>query len=338
MSRTFRQAIQADVVMLRTATLAIGTALLVILIWRLGPQELLAALGTIGWYFALILPLYAAHHATRALALRTCVLPPVTLRYIDAVAIRLSGEAVQVLTVTGPLLAEPTRAWLLRRRGLTLTEGFAATISEYLVSLFVNAAMAIAALGSLVAYFHPAARVSGIAVAVICAAAAFLIVSAMAITRRSHLIGAIIAGLTRMGLLRGRWRPDMSSINRMEDVLLAFLRDRPRRLVATIAIEAVAQAFLVLELLGFLHALNLAVPVSHALMIEGSTKVIGLAFVFIPLQLGVAEGAYAVIFAAMGLPPAAGFTLAFVRRVRTIVVASVGLPALARLMRDRPQH
>jgi hypothetical protein len=46
--------------------------LLVILIWRLGPQDILAALSKIGWYAALILPLYAAHHAMRALALRTC--------------------------------------------------------------------------------------------------------------------------------------------------------------------------------------------------------------------------------------------------------------------------
>jgi hypothetical protein len=44
-------------------------------------------------------------------------------------AIRLSGEAVQVLTLTGPFLAEPTPAWLLQRRRFTLTEGFAATIS-----------------------------------------------------------------------------------------------------------------------------------------------------------------------------------------------------------------
>jgi len=321
--------------MLRTATLAIGTALLIILIWRLGPQEILAALGKIGWYAALILPLYAAHHATRALALRTCVLPPTTLGYVEAVTIRLSGEAVQVLTVTGPLLAEPTRAWLLQRRGLTLTEGFAATISEYQVSLFVNAAMAITALVSLVWYFHPAAGISGIAAAVICASSAFLIVSVIAITRRFYLIGAIISGLAKIGLLRGRWRPDMEAVNRMEDVLLALLHDRPRRLVVTVAIEAAAQAFLVLELFAFLHSLKLAVPVSHAFMIEGSTKVIGLAFVFIPLQVGVAEGAYALIFVAMGLPPAAGFTIAFARRVRTIAVASVGLPTLVRLMRDR---
>ena len=321
--------------MLRTATLAIGAALLIILIWRLGPQEILAALRQIGPYAAVVIPLYAAHHAMRALALRTCVLPPTTLGYIEAVAIRLSGEAVQVLTVTGPLLAEPTRAWLLQRRGLTLTQGFAATISEYLVSLFVNAAMAIAALASLVWYFGPAAGVLGIAIGVICASSAFLIVSAIAITRRFYLIGAIIAGLARIGLLRGRWRPDMKAVNRMEDALLALLHDRPRRCVATAAIEAAAQVFLVLELLAFLHALDLAVPVSHAFMIEGSIKFIELAFAFVPLQVGVAEGAYALIFDAVGLPPAAGFILAFARRVRTIAVASVGLPTLVRLMRDR---
>ena len=324
--------------MLRTATFAIGTALLIILIWRLGPQQVFAALGNIGWYAGLILVLYAAHHATRALALRTCVLPPNKLAYAEAVAIRLSGEAVQVLTVTGPFLAEPTRAWLLQRRGLTLTEGFAATISEYLVALFVNAAMAIAALTYLVGHFHPAGGVSGLAVAIICTASAFLIVAGIAITRRFYLIGAIIAGLARIGLLRGRWRPDMESIKRMEDALLAFLHDRPRRLAATVVIDVAAQAFLVLELLVFLHALNLAVPLSHTFMIEGSTKVIGFAFVFVPLQVGVAEGAYAVIFDAIGLPPTAGVTLAFARRIRTIAVASVGLPLLARLTGDRPHR
>src|SRR5687768_16294167 len=39
-----------------------------------------------------------AHHATRALALHACVLRQGALHYSDALAIRLSGEAVQSLT------------------------------------------------------------------------------------------------------------------------------------------------------------------------------------------------------------------------------------------------
>jgi hypothetical protein len=95
--------------MLRTVLLLGGAALLVLLLWRLGPSEIIDALGRIGWYFVPVLLLGGAHHATRALALHACVLRPGVLRYADALAIRLSGEAIQSLTFTGPFLAEPTK-------------------------------------------------------------------------------------------------------------------------------------------------------------------------------------------------------------------------------------
>lgn len=93
-----------------------------------------------------VLLLGGVHHATRALALHACVLRPGVLRYRDALAIRLSGEAIQSLTFTGPVLSQPTKAWLLEGHGLTLKEGFAATITEYLICSFVTAAMSIAGL------------------------------------------------------------------------------------------------------------------------------------------------------------------------------------------------
>jgi hypothetical protein len=228
--------------MLRVILLLIGVALLTSLLWRLGPSEILDLLRRVGWYSVLVLSLYAAHHATRALALHSCVLRPGLLGYRDALAIRLSGEAIQSLTFTGPLLAEPTRAWLLKRQGLTLQEGFAATITEYLVASFVTAALSIAGLVYLVQHFDPSAVVAGIAIGVVIAFSAFLVASVIAIARRFYLIGTIIAGLAHIGVLRGRLRPDMTWINRMEDLLLAILRDRPVRLIAVVLIEIAAQA------------------------------------------------------------------------------------------------
>lgn len=322
--------------MLRTVSLLIGMAVLVLLLWYLGPSEILALLGRIGWSSIPIFLVYAAHHATRALALRGCVLQPGPLGYGDAFAIRLSGEAVQSLTFTGPLVAEPTRAWLLKRYGLTLKEGFAATITEYLICSFVTAGMSIVGLLYLVQQFDPAPIVSGVAITLACLLAAFLIASAIAIARRFYLIGAIIAGLARIGVLRGRLRPDMAWIHRLEDLLLAVLHDRPARVMMIALFEAIAQAFLVFEAFWLLHALELAVPQSYPLVIEASTKVIGIAALVIPLQLGAAEGAYAVVFDTLGLPAAAGFALAFARRARSVVVAGIGLSALALLSRDQP--
>src|SRR5919108_6153738 len=123
--------------MLRLVLLFGGGALLVLLLWRLGPSEVLDALGQVGWYFVPVLLLGGAHHAMRALALRTCVLRSGMLRYGDALAIRLSGEAVQSLTFTGPVLAQPTKAWLLESHGLRPHGGFPpADPQDLICSLF----------------------------------------------------------------------------------------------------------------------------------------------------------------------------------------------------------
>ena len=78
-------------------------------------------------------------------------------------------------------------------------------------------------------------------------------------------------------------------------------------------------------------------PVWFPLVIESSIKVIGIAFLFIPMQLGVSEGAYALVFDVMGLSAAAGFALAFLRRARTLIIAGIGLTTLTVLTRHRPR-
>lgn len=312
-----------------------GVVLLVLLLWQLGPSDILDALRRIGWYFLPVLLLGGAHHAARAFALRACVLRSGRLRYGDALAIRLSGEAVQSLTFTGPMLSQPTKAWLLKGHGLSLKEGFAATITEYLICSFVTAAMSIAGLLYLIAHFRPAFAITALAIGIACLFSAFLIASAVAIVRRFYLIGTIIAGLAKMGALRGRLRPDMTWINRMEDLLLIILHDSPVRFLTITAAEVGAQALLVLELFWLMRALDMVTPISFAFVIEASVKVIGIAFLFIPMQLGVSEGAYAFVFNVMGLSAAAGFALAFLRRARTLAVATVGLAILAVLTRRR---
>jgi lysylphosphatidylglycerol synthase-like protein len=317
----------------RFVLLGAGTALLGVLLWRLGPVEILDTLGRIGWYFAPILLLGAAHHATRALALNVCILQPGRLRYRDALAIRLSGEAVQTLTLTGPVLAEPTKAWLLERRGLTFKEGFAATITEYLVYSFVSAAMAILGLVVLLQRFAPGATIGSIAQVIIALCTVFLVASVIAIARRYYLIGTIVSALVRTGVLRGRLRPEPSAVNAVEDLLLQVLHDAPSRLALVIALEIIAQALLVSELFWLLRAIHVGVPGSWVFLIEAWAKFFDFVFLLVPLQVGVLEGTYASIFGVMGLPLSGGFVLAFVRRARSLAIAGAGLAMLALLTR-----
>src|SRR5919106_5105501 len=129
--------------MLRHVLLLTGVTLLVLVLWQLGPLDVVDAVRRIGWYFLPVFLLGGAHHATRAFALRACVLRSGLLRYGNALAVRLAGEAVQSLTFTGPVLSQPTKAWLLESHGLTLKEGFAATFTEYLICAFVVVGMSV---------------------------------------------------------------------------------------------------------------------------------------------------------------------------------------------------
>lgn len=318
---------------LRTALLLLGAALLGFLLWRLGPAEILGLVGRVGWYFIPAVLLYTMHHAIRAVALRACVRRPDLLGYGDAFAIRLSGEAIQSLTFSGPVLAEPARAWMLTRRGLTLQEGFAAALTEYLISAFVTAALSIAGLVYIVRQFNPPPALAGASMLVAALLTAFLASAAAAIALRFYLIGTILGGLTRLGVLRGRLRPDMEWINRMEDLLLTVLRDRPALLGRLLLVEAAAQIPLVLELLVLLGAIGIATSPLAPLLIEAAAKAIGIVFMFVPQQMGVAEGTYALIFDVLALPAAAGFAIALLRRIRALVVTAIGLALLARLTR-----
>jgi hypothetical protein len=322
----------------RIALLVGGTALLVVLLWRLGPAEIVAALAQIGWYFVPILLLGGAHQVVRALALKTCILRRGTLRYRDALAIRLSGEAVQTLTLTGPVLAEPTKAWLLERRGLTFKEGFAATLTEYLIYSFVSAAMAIVGLVVLVKRFEPSPTITSIAIGIIVVCALFLAASTIAIGGRFYLIGTIVSALSRAGVLRGRLKPDIHDVNSIEDLLLIVLRDSPVRLVLVAAMEVVAQGVLVFELFWLLRAIHVVVPGLSIFLIEAWAKFFDFAFLLVPLQVGVLEGTYASIFGVLGLPLAGGFALAFLRRARGLVIAGVGLAMLALMTRRRRRN
>jgi Lysylphosphatidylglycerol synthase TM region len=308
----------------RALFLAIGCALFVYLVIRLGPAEILSLLLGIGWRFGLIVAAYAGHQMIRAVALRQCITTDHRASYWDLVRIRLSGEAVRFLTFTGPFLAEPAKALLLRKRGSTTTQAFAATTSEYLVYTFTSAAMAVAGLGYLLYGFELSRPVAVAARIVMYAAGAFLFAAAYAITRRVYLIGAVVKGIGRLPAVGRYLRIDQAKLRDTEDLLFAVLRAQPSRLLSIVAIELVAQALLVLELFVLLGTTGQPFFATDPFVIESASKFVGLAFFFIPGQIGAAEGTYAVIFEAIGLTASAGFSLALARRLRTLMVAGAG--------------
>ncbi|MFN0101912.1 MAG: lysylphosphatidylglycerol synthase transmembrane domain-containing protein [Bryobacteraceae bacterium] len=310
---------------LRTSFLLAGCALFVYLLVRLGPGDIAALVVQTGWYFAWMCLAFAGHQLVRAAAFSKCVTAVKRPSYWDLVRIRLSGEAVQYLTFTGPFLAEPAKALLLKTRGSDLTHAFAATISEYLFYLFTSAAMTLAGLYYLIGNAGISGPLLVAARIVATIAGAFLLTAAFAIAGRVYLIGAVVKAIGKLPAIGKRLRIDPHTLRETEDLLFVLLRARPGRFVSILGIEFVAQALLILEVFLFLKSMGTPFPILDSLLIEAAGKFIGLGFFFVPAQIGVAEGAYSLIFQGLGFSATAGFGLALARRFRSLLIAAAGL-------------
>lgn len=284
-------------------------------------------LRRIGWSFLAVAGIYVLHLTFRAAALRRTVLRA-PLRFRDALRIRFAGETVEKLTLTGPFLAVPAKGWLLKQRGLPAADAFAAVAAEYLLHIVVAAWLVILAVPLLLTQrsFPPA--VGAAAVATLGITIAFLAAFAFAAITGIGLIAPI---LRASQLLIGRRRAEYAAreFEPVEGVLVAFLHAHPWRLTEVLVLEAAAHLMLVLEIWIVMLALGFDLSWTGALILEGGGKVISVAFAFIPGQVGASEGVTAMLAGTIGLPAAAGLTLALVRRMRGLVIAAASVVVLS---------
>jgi lysylphosphatidylglycerol synthase-like protein len=309
----------------RALLIVAGGAVLVWLVRSIGAGTITALLRRVRWTLPAVALVYLAHLSVRALALWRA-LPAARVPFHDVLRVRLAGEAVEMLTFTGPFLAEPAKGWLLERRGLDGPHAFGGVAIEYLLYTTVSAWMAMASLTILAARGALPEGLHAAVVGIVVGMAVFTLgLAAAAITG----IGLIVPVLRAAGRVAGAARIEAAAarVDPIERVLVAFLHSRPARLAEVLAIEAAGHSLLAFEIWLLARALAAPFSVVDALIVEGAVKFISIAFFFVPGQIGASEGVYALVLRALGFPPAIGLTMALVRRVRGLLAAGVGVVA-----------
>jgi len=281
-----------------------------------------------GWRFFGVVLIFGVQEIVRAVALLNCLPSDSRPAFRKLVYIRLIGEGVRAVTLTGPFLSEPTRAWLIRRQGVPSSEAVAATVAEYAANSFVAAALTVAGVLYLLNYVQIPGEIRAAAIILLWGSAGYLAIACVVLLRRTHLASGIATAMIGLAGVRYRTAGKLAGLRRMEDMLLSILRDRPEVLARIAALEVAAQLLLLFETYWALISMGVMASFLTATLAEILTKLANVAFA------GVAEGAYALLFHALGLPAAAGFTLSLVKRMRSLAFALIGLGILA-VMRDR---
>ena len=315
----------------------IGLVLLVFMIRRVGWTEVVSGVTSVGWWFGLVVVLGATRMACRSRAWMVCANAPGSgvrdpgsgeLTFGAAFSAIIAADALGNLTPLGLLASEPTKIMMTRSRISTVTSVASVTIEN---AFYTASVLAVLLAGTW--FFLQRAEVPSalgqIAEVILVAIVLVAIVGLWIARSQPALLSRFAPLITR---LAGRAAVPAEAIRDVESRIYGVLR-WPLRRVANVAaweaafhLAAVAEVWLVLRLLpGAANA-----TLIDAFLLESTGRFVTIAFKFIPYRLGIDEAGSGAVAQVMGFGPAAGVTLALVRRLRILCLNSVGLVLLAR--------
>jgi hypothetical protein len=294
---------------------------------RAGVSEILDGIRQVGWGLLPILGLAGARFLLRACAWRLCMPAhhslgeggpargrlPVTQAFTAFVA----GDAIGNLTPLGMVASEPMKVFLTRHR-LATRESVAALATDNL--LYAASIAAMLTLGVIVA----------------------LATVPLSLAWREGAIVALIAGAIGLAitarLMRGTWREESGArppwrerLAGLRRAVLAFSTEQPGRLLKVLLLDLSFHALAVLEIYLTLRWLlgDRSPTLAQAIVFEALNRVVTVAFKFVPFRVGIDEALSGGLAPVMAIQPAAGVTLAVVRKVRNLVWTGIGLLFIA---------
>ena len=314
---------------MRPVLFGLGLAVVVYLIWNLGPATIWETFRRLSWgvLVVLVFPAWIVVVLDTLGWRFTFARPPRSL--FRLLAVRLAGEAINTSTPTASVGGEPIKAYLLRPEVAT-RDALVSVIADkttVVVSQVILLAVGLFAARGALPLSHPLMLTMAglLAVQIICAAG-FVIV---------QLGGAVGGGgrlLSRLGIAPGVTQVKLEGF---DHALRATYVERWRPLLASALYHFLASAVETLEIYLIVRFLSVSMPATVALGIGAFGNAVRFLSFMIPASLGAVETANVALFAAFGVAGSVGLTCTLVQRLREILWAAAGFAALS-LLSARP--
>ncbi len=313
---------------IQAVSLILGLTLFVGLLYSVGVGNIFQSLQLVGSGFLILILVSGVRHLLRAVAWMKCIEEGQRKRIglFELFNVRLAGEAIRYVSFTGPLLGEPSKAALIRKR-LPMVHGLSSVIVENLTYTLGAILITISGMALLLVKFTLSSgiKVMGVVITLFMVAAA--VIAQRAIARRSFALTRLIQWL---GKVTGKewFQKKVGGAQSVEENIYDFYNHRGSTFFLVLTLELSAHFTNILEVYLILRFIGARATVTASFIIEAMMKLVNFVFFFVPGQVGVFEGGNALLLKALGLGLAAGVTLALVEKIRTLAWTAYGLLAL----------
>lgn len=304
----------------------VGLLLFAYFVREAGVGRVMGGIQRLGFGFLLVIAISSLRHIVRALAWTKCVEKPYRLRFRDAFASRLMGDALgNIIPFVSMAVSEPSKA-VFARRYVPLMVGLSAIALEnifYSLSVIVFIFSGTMALLLSFPLPGPLRYASFGALAV---TSALLPLGYLVISKQWKFLSGFMSFLKNRGIARGWAEESIPRARQMEDRIYGFYHRNRRLFVPIFLLEVcfhlagMAEIYVTLSFIS-----DVAPTILAAFILESVNRVINVVFKFIPFRLGVDEGGSGAIAKVLGLTKPVGTTLAIVRKGRDLFWTGVGV-------------
>jgi len=307
----------------------LGLLLFAYFVRKAGVGEIVSGIRRLGIAFLLILLISSVRHIVRSIAWTRCVEPPYRLRFRDAFAARLMGDALgNIVPLVSAAVSEPSKAVFVKDR-LPLIVGLSALAVENIfyslsVALFIFAGTATMLLSFSLPKPLRYASIGALITIFIIIPLGYLV-----IRQQAKFLSGAIGFLGRRGLARSSMEKLKPRALMLEERIYGFYNRNQGGLLSIFALEVLFHIAGVVEIYATLLYISPVAPsLRQAFILESVNRIINVAFKFIPLRAGVDEGGTGQVSKVLGFAKATGVTLAIVRKSRDIFWATIGVVLL----------
>ena len=310
----------------------LGLLLFAYFVRRAGLAEIGAGIRRLGFGFLLIIAISSVRHIVRSVAWTMCVEKPYRLRFRDAFAARLMGDALgNIIPLASAAVSEPSKAVFVKDR-LPLMVGLSALAIENIfyslsVTLFIFSGTATLLLSFALPKPLRYASIGALIVILIIVPLGYFVIH-----RQAKLISGAFGFLAKRGIAASTMLRMKPRAEVFEERIYGFYQRNQSSLIPIFALELLFHIAGVVEIYTTLYFISPDVPPSlrGAFILESVNRIINVAFKFVPLRAGVDEGGTGQVSKVIGFAKATGVTLAIVRKGRDIFWATIGILLMLR--------
>ena len=310
----------------------LGLLLFAYFVRKAGVSEITAGIRRLGFGFLLILAISAVRQIARSLAWTRCFESPHSLRFRDAFAARVMGDALgNIIPLASVAISEPSKAAFVTDRVPLMASLAALTLENIFYSLSVVLLILSGTAALLLSFPLPKplryASFGALAFTLVIAPLGYFI-----IRRQLRFLSGPMSFLSRRGIARA-WMIE-KGIPRgrtLEDRIYGFYSRNSNRLISIFLLEVCFHLAGVAEIYVTLYFISSVPPtLLTAFILESVNRVINVVFKFVPLRTGIDEAGTGMLSKVLGFTTAIGVTLAIVRKARDIFWTAIGVALIVR--------